>query len=616
MQECPFDKGASAMNLLKIEDIHFEVGESSEYINTITDFRTRIKILDERGFSKAGVVIPYPAGSHSVKIKDIEAFIYNLDENGNLTKQKVDKSEIFKEKSKSKNSENSIRFTFPGLKKGSVIEYSYTRVDKDALYLPPWLFQHDMPTRYSQCNIAMPLMLHMKYRLVSSGKVDKDSFPEYQPNSGTLMRWNFAMHDIPAFKAEPFMTSYKDNLERIEFAVRGGAVFLSETNDMQWTMFAYRLLDARYFGGQFYVPVDNTGQFMDSVKRLKLGSDKINAVYRYVKRTISWNGEQDFYPADVEGCWKDKTGSSADMNALLINLLIKAGIQAYPVLVSTRGNGKVDITYPSLGQFDAVDVLAIDDGKPYLLDCTQTSLPFDITPYDILNRNAFLLARGSSKWISVTDTRVLFKTVLDVNAVIDSAGAIKGSGAISYSGISKADKVKEDKKADNENDSRSSLVGDDNGDLKIDSIVKEHADDDYDTLVHKILFHGEISNTGDIYFINPFMFSMLKKNPFTDSARRSDVDFGASQGYETTMRFTLPAAFSVEEIPKTILLTLPDSSIMFSRQISVSNNQLLISNSFTIKKPSFGKDEYSGLKTFFDKVYGLINEQVVLKKKE
>ncbi len=59
-----------------------------------------------------------------------------------------------------------------------------------------------------------------------------------------------------------------------------------------------------------------------------------------------------------------------------------------------------------------------------------------------------------------------------------------------------------------------------------------------------------------------------------------------------------------------------DSSVMFKRVIYAAGNQLLIRNTFTVNRALFVKEEYKGLKSFFEKVYALINEQVVLKRKE
>src|SRR5277367_4717354 len=122
MKQCAFEKDADAINLIKTAKISFEVNVFTGVPKTYTEYRVRKKIFTEHGFSAANINILYASKSRSSKITDIEAFIYNLDENGKIVTEKVEKNQIFKEKSNNKKSVNKIAFTFPDLKKGSVIE--------------------------------------------------------------------------------------------------------------------------------------------------------------------------------------------------------------------------------------------------------------------------------------------------------------------------------------------------------------------------------------------------------------------------------------------------------------------------------------------------------------
>jgi len=44
------------------------------------------------------------------------------------------------------------------------------------------------------------------------------------------------------------------------------------------------------------------------------------------------------------------------------------------------------------------------------------------------------------------------------------------------------------------------------------------------------------------------------------------------------------------------------------------NNILVLRNVFEVLKPIYEKEEYPVLKEFFQRMYGMINEQIVLKK--
>jgi len=109
---------------------------------------------------------------------------------------------------------------------------------------------------------------------------------------------------------------------------------------------------------------------------------------------------------------------------------------------------------------------------------------------------------------------------------------------------------------------------------------------------------------------------MFRKNPFIGKERQYDIDFGCMQRFLTYMKINIPENFSIEEIPKSTLLRTADTSIAFRKDVSYANRQLDIRYYFELNSPLFTKENYAGVKDFFDKIYALINEQILLKKKE
>ncbi len=616
LKDCPFDKSANAMNLIRTENVVFTVDGYTGAPKITTEYRLRIKIFDESGFKNASVSIPYVGNSRISKVTDIEGVMFTLDDQGNIVTQKLDKDQIFKEKAKGKTAHNEVRFTFPNLKKGAVIEYRYTKINKTGFHIAPWFFQELLPSRFTKCSITYPSGIgDMKYHFVASLPIEKDSSENtYNKSFYNEGKRAFTMRNVPAFKPEPLMTCLQDNLQRVEFAMMNKGFFSSDDN-FRWSMYNIELLHSASFGLQFTQAIPGSEAFIDSVKALKDTGEIINRVYQYVKREISWNGEQTFFSGDLAECIKDKSGSSAEMNILLLNLLRKANINCFPVLISTRDNGKIDRSFPTLSQFNAVDILTVNRDTVFVLDCTQKNLSYKTTPANVLNCEALIVDKDVHKWVMISDRRALMNTELYINAQMDSTGVMHGMGRIIYTGIAKAEEIKDEEK-EKKKDSKELLDSDTPEDLKIDSSTTEHENDDSDTLLHRINFHATLSNTDNLYFLNPFMFSLFKKNPFKDSIRYSDIDFGCNQSYVTRILVLVPENFSVEDLPKSIAIRTEDSSILFKREFLTANNQVLIRHSFNFNRALFSSDEYAGLKTFFDKVYALINEQIVLKKKE
>ena len=87
---------------------------------------------------------------------------------------------------------------------------------------------------------------------------------------------------------------------------------------------------------------------------------KIDALYNYVSRQIRYvaieigiGGYQPHLPADV---FKNKYGDCKDKATLLISMLNKIGLRAYPALVGTREDVEADPKAPTLATFDHVIV--------------------------------------------------------------------------------------------------------------------------------------------------------------------------------------------------------------------------------------------------------------------
>src|SRR6188508_3511891 len=96
----------------------------------------RIHILKKSSYELADVQIPlYTDGHNEEELQNLKAYTYNL-ENGKIVETKLEKSGVFQDKL----SKNQLikKFTFPGIKEGSIIEYEYT-IHSDFIFnLQPW----------------------------------------------------------------------------------------------------------------------------------------------------------------------------------------------------------------------------------------------------------------------------------------------------------------------------------------------------------------------------------------------------------------------------------------------------------------------------------------------
>jgi len=610
MKECSFEKEANAMKLIDFQET--EITANQYDIRIKIERRVRIKIFNKSGVDAANIIIPYMRKSKKSKVNDISAYIYNLDSSGtNIVTQKLQKDQIFKEKIDQGTS--TVIFTFPDVKPGSVIEYRYTHSEKNSLHLDPWFFQDKLPTALSICKFIYPLGLRFDYRVITTDSITS----EYANKQSQHIR-TFTQKNIYAFRAEPMMSSIKDNLQRVEFAFLPplSTLTILSAGGSRWGVFNKALISAPFFGEQIYVNIPGTESILDSVKKISAPGEKVHFIYQQVKQNLKWDDNMSFYADDLREVWQSKTANSAEINLCILNLLIKSGIQSYPILISTRSNGMSDPDFISLGQFNSVDVLVADSLQYYILDGTQKYISYKVPPYNILNRDVFLIDTINFKWVNIVDNRVLMKTNITVKAELNKNGELKGDAYIAYYDHSKASQLEEQhEKAKEKEEEDKEFIGKEYAEIVIDSVVEENAEDELQPLVHKFSFTYKLSNANDYHFLDPFFLSNFRKNPFNDSLRRTDIDMGSNQSYIMYLHLTIPDDYQIDDLPKNILIRSNDSSMLFKREIIRQGNVLVFRNSFEILRTVFAKEEYPGIREYFKMIYGVVSDKIVLKKK-
>ncbi len=609
LKECPFEKDANAMKLLDYQET--EITTTGYDVRIRIERRTRIKIFTKAGFDAANILIPYVRRGRKTKINDITAYIYQLDSTGkNILTNKLDKHQIFKEKKE--DGLNTVAFTFPNVEVGCVIEYRYTHIEKNSLHIEPWFFQDRIPTAISECQFIYPNGFRFDYRFISDS-VKKSYVYKQMRNIRT-----FSQQNILSFRPEPMMSSVKDNLKRIEFAYQpsgfSGRVYIGS----QWNLYNRMLLVSPYFGAQIYAKIDCAETILDSVKKIISSIDRIHYIYQSVKSILKWDETLSFYADDLSEVWKTRSANSAEINLSILNLLIKAGIRAFPILISTRNNGQPDPDFMSLGQFNSVDILVADSVEIFVLDGTQKYISYKTPPYNILNRDVFLIDTTEHKWINISDTRPLMRTNITLKAVLSNTGELKGEAFNSYYDHSKAIQLEEQNTTKTEKEKEEEdkeFIGKDFINLVIDSLVEENAEDELLPLNHKFKFTYHLSSTDNYFFLDPFFLSSFRKNPFSDSVRYTDIDMGSNQLFSIYLHLSIPDEFIIDDLPANILIRSNDSSMLFKREILRQANVLVIRSTFDIKRTIYSKEEYPGIREYFKKIYGVISDQVVLKKR-
>jgi hypothetical protein len=613
MTDCSFNPGAEAIYLLRFEDVTLSVFPNGRTQVLITK-RYRVKILKKGGFKLANVSVDY--NSKGEKITDVEGATYNLEADGQIKTTSIDKTDIFKTETTKK--EKTMAFAFPDVKEGSILEYRFTQKIKDAFYIPAWYFQSSIPNVLSVCKVSRPYYSPLQKKVIGEWPMEEDSSISYEKGDDQreLVSY-YVMRNVPPFTMEPFMSTSRDYRYRVDFMTvpeeTKYAAYVKKSDNI-WQGENAWLLNSPYFGGQFDADIPGTKKFIDSVKKLKDTSSKIAAVYKFVKQKIKWNQYYFLLSRDLKEVWQDGEGTSAEINLSILNLLRKCEVMCFPGLYSTRLHGKVDFNFASLGQFNTVNVVVINGKRFDLLDGTNRYLSYDTPPLNVVNRTGMLVDPEYNSLVNVDFDRKLLWDSVYVYAKIDRNGVLSGKIIRKYFDLAKLVKLQNDDEHDEvdeaENVNKTGFQEDPL--LKIDSTYQLDKDIELLPLTEVSIFHYELPSANDFYLLSPFLFSSLSKNPFTDTVRKTDIDFVASISSSVHMEITLPKEIKVEELSKDKEMRARDSSVAFSYHNEIKNDVIYVNSSFDIYKPIFDKGEYADLKKNFKSIYSLSNNQILL----
>ncbi|SHN31515.1 DUF3857 domain-containing protein [Mucilaginibacter sp. OK098] len=619
LKACDFEKDANAEVLFEKGNVYF----GADLLTITEEIHKRVKIFNDNGKSEADVHLKFYSGDRLEYITGIQAETINL-VGGKPEIIKLDKKLIYTKIIDKRWSE--VSFTLPNVKPGCVIEYKYNLNANSFTDFPDWDFQEKIPVRYSELKTSIPDVFYFRANThitaplaTRSNTTDSrsllDGSQTYSYNVENDVRGIANIHSLPD---EPFMSSYHDNVQAIRFqlvSIKPMGGFVKSLSDT-WAKVGGRLIDDEDFGGQLKRKVNGEEVIITKAKAIKSTDERIAYLFNAVKTAMKWNGDDRWYTNDgTYRAWENKTGNSTEINLILYHLLKQSGIEAYPMVVSTRQHGKVQPFYTSLVQFNrGVVYIPVDTVTNYILDATGKYNMYNETPEELLNSSGLYIDKAKN----IYDMVLLKKAAparesVFITADIKAGGKLEGTAQISSSSYNKINAVERYKK-DGEKKYIDFLRNDDNN-LKVASLKIENMEVDSLPLMQKLDFNLELAGSDETYiYLNPNLFTPLKLNPFLSENRMTDIDFGYSRNYSINGIYKIPAGYKADALPKSISMTMPDKSFGFKRIIAEQDGSIIVRYSVSYNVAEYSKESYADFFAFFKKMHEMLNEVIVLKK--
>jgi len=553
----------------------------------------RIKILKKEGLKYGDYVLP-SSWSTTIRGKTINF------KDGKIVTDKLKNESIFNEHVYDKFYR--YRIGMPNVQVGSIIDIEFTHL------FPPnvWYFQWKIPVLHSE--LIIPSSTNFTFRKTYFGYIPLDV--------NSFDRW--IAKNVPAFVEEPFINSLENYISKFEIElldINSQTYHLEFSTD--WDAVARRLEEHKYFGD-----VINSAPYLNNLKD-EIQQNEFNKVvqmkmaYEKIKK-IKWNQKERLFPTHPLLSYriKEKVGNSAEINLLLLNLLRKLDIKAHPVIMSSRSNGSLLLSYPSLNKLNYVIVYVELEDKKYLLDATDDDLPIGLLPVRSLNetgRVLYLDKRTTEEISLLPDGKESDVEMITVsfNNDLDLSGKVsilkKEYAALNFRNHFKT--------YNSEEDYLENFMKEHVG-LNISNCEIENMEDIYKPirLHYSFTLKNHVQKLDSLLLLNPFLHLMMKENPFILEKRKYPVSFPYLKNKTITIKINLPTGYRVQELPKPMVLSLPDNAGKVIYQMVHTNNTLTLSYKYMLNKHKFLPNEYSYLREFYNQIINKQSELVILEK--
>jgi hypothetical protein len=614
MKEYPPDKSAEAVVLSDAGKSYFIETESS--FDVVFERTTRIKILTDAGIKWAEVEIPfYHEGDIYEKVYNIEAYTYNI-ENGNIKKTPLNVSSVYVEKEN--NSWSLSKFVMPEVHAGSVIEYKYSINSQYFFNLRSWEFQWRIPVKYSEYFVSLIPFYSYSWILQGAGKFSSHTSGENSSITHYVgstpyheMQEKFIMTDMPAFRDEEYITSINDYIIKLDFQLCKIYYLNGGTKDIitTWPLLIDELIRDEDFGKYMSKSQKAADKILnkDSLQK-KSPEEKYEYVMNLVKRNFSWDkSSTKFASKSPDKLIKDKFGNSADLNLFALGLLNAVGIEAYPILISTRDNGKIKYDYPFLHFFNYILISAKINGNTIISDATEPLCQNDMIPPRCINDKGLLICKGKEEWVSLQCSSLSEqKTDFTIN-LLDS-----GTETKMISSLTKYQAYLY-RKSYGSNDSllKASLI---KNRYKLND-DKVEISNPYDVNLPYI-YQCTVGNTSEIInnkiYISPFLDEPMSNNPLTQNNRTYPIDMTFPVRKTFSTRIILPQGYNVDFLPSEDKIKNELFELSYSALSDGKNINIIFT--YTFKNSIYSPDNYSKIKYFMGEIVKKGNEKVVLVK--
>ena len=615
------DPEAEAVVLCSQTVLRYDLSSGSFKLNTYT--KKRIKILKEEGKDHANGGISYMFNGHRSGqceiLAKLKATAFNMVD-GKLVKTKME-GDMVNNEDVSKTM-RLTKFTVPQVTVGTVIEVEYEIESDFFSHIDDWRAQEDIPVMYTSFDVSVPEYFDFSVDERGSYPLEKkieDTNMSISAGAGLGMlqcggkRYQFFGRNLPALRQKKLLYAPQSYGERVSMELRAIMIpgrmtkhFASDWDDVD-----KQLLDEDDFGGRLGKNPLKTEMQEAGVADIADPVERIMAIYRLLKDRVKWNDHYTLYAESAGKVLKERSGSNASINFILINMLKDAGFEAYPAVMRSRDNGFLTIR-ATVKEFNTF-VVAVKVGDKFsYLDGSIEDGWLDVLPDNLLVDRARIVSKDKpAEWVDLRGVSES-KSRSMVKGQLQADGTLQADIQTKYTGLEAASLRHDFRTATDSATFVSELAQELNCEIESLALTHHHGlGPDVERNMHVT---KQYDAAGDIIYLNPWVLNVMSENPLTEEERTLPIEFPYIYTENLASVITLPEGYVVEELPKSLMIKSEDGKLSCVIASTSDGSTLSSRCQLQVGRLFFTPKEYPFVKSFLDEVYKRLQDVIVIKK--
>ena len=616
------DTDAEAVVLCSQTELRYDLSSGSFKLNTFT--KKRIKVLKEEGKDHANGAISYIYNGHRLgqceNLAKLKATAYNMVD-GKLVKTKMEGNMVNHEDVTK--TLRLTKFTVPQVTVGTVIEVEY-EIDSDFFSdIDDWEAQDDIPVLYTSFDVTVPeyFSFHVDERGFHplERKIEETNMTIAAGSGEGILhcvgkRYRFVGHNLPALRKKELLYAPESYGQRVSMelsAVQIPGRFYKNYSST-WADVEKLLLENSEFGVRLGKNPLKTEMQEADVASISDPKERIMTIYRLLKDRVKWNEKYALYAESADKVLKERSGSNASINFILINMLKDAGFEAYPAVMRSRDRGFLTISRASAKELNTFVVAVKVGDLLHYLDGSVEDGWLDVLPDHLLVDRARIVSKDKpGEWVDLRGVSES-KSLSMVKGELLPDGTLQADIQTKYTGLDAASVRHDFRTATDSATFVSKLAQDLNCEIESLTLANHHGlGPDVERNMHVT---KQYNAAGDMIYLNPWVLTVMGENPLTEEQRTLPVEFPYLDTENVTSVINLPEGYVVDELPQSLMIKSEDGKLSCIIASGVDGSTLSSRCQIQVGKLFFTPEEYPFVKSFLDEVYKRLQDVIVIKK--